>query len=352
MLRVNHAILHVCDFESCVNVFSEEELDLSDRKVKSYVGKTCRKALSSVENRRGEFEPDSSFEGEVRDYFANQVDFVSLSRQCAQFIAEELGHMESSESCDVLVADFEDDAPKVSTDTPEEDQEAAYEAQGKRYFVVALLNSRPAFMHEVGGGELGTRVDIARHHAILPNPSQKLSSYALVESKTLEVLFCDKEREISGEKRLLLPEGLLQCSSEASSKEVVDTVTRIVEEVAQEFGANTAVAASKAKAYVNENADDSAYLAPWDMAEEVFDDEPMQKRFEEAVAAENLPDKVPMEKKAAQRLARNHKIRTDTGIEITFPTEYSHNPDFIEFVSMPNGMISIELKNIGNIENR
>ncbi len=69
-----------------------------------------------------------------------------------------------------------------------------------------------------GAGENSARVDIARHHAILPNPSQKLSSYALVESKTLEVLFCDKEREISGEKRLLLPEGLLQCSSEASSK--------------------------------------------------------------------------------------------------------------------------------------
>ena len=197
------------------------------------MGQDVPKSAFERGNRRGEFEPDSSFEGEVRDYFANQVDFVSLSRQCAQFIAEELGHMESPESCDVLVADFEDDAPKVSADTPEEDQEAAYEAQGKRYFVVALLNSRPAFMHEVGGGELGTRVDIARHHAILPNPSQKLSSYALVESKTLEVLFCDKEREISGEKRLLLPEGLLQCSSEASSKEVVDTVTRIVEEVAQ-----------------------------------------------------------------------------------------------------------------------
>ena len=150
-----------------------------------------------------------------------------------------------------------------------------------------------------------------------------------MESKTLEVLFCDKEREISGEKRLLLPEGLLQCSSEASSRgsrRHSDVV--IVEEVAQEFGANAAVAASKAKAYVNENADDSAYLAPWDMAEEVFDDEPVRKRFEEAVAAENLPDEAPLEKKAAQRLARNHKIRTDTGIEITFPTEYSHNPRF------------------------
>ena len=33
MLRVNHAILHVCDFESCVNVFSEDELDLTNKNV-------------------------------------------------------------------------------------------------------------------------------------------------------------------------------------------------------------------------------------------------------------------------------------------------------------------------------
>ena len=352
MLRVNHAIVHVCDFESCVNVFSDEEIDLCDRKAKSYVGKVCRKALSSLENRRGVFEPGSAFGVEISDYFADRADFVALSRTCAECIAGELSHMESPESCDILVADFEDDAPKVSADTPEADADAAFEARGRRYFAIAMLSSRPAFMHEVASGDGGVRVDISRHHAILPNPSQKIASYALIEGETLEVLFCDKEREISGQSRLLLPEGLLQCTSEASSKEVVDAVTRIVEEVAEEFGANAAVAASKAKAYVNENADDSNYLAPWDMAEEVFDDEPMQKRFEEAVAAESLPEKVPMEKKAAQRLARNHKIRTDTGIEITFPTEYSNNSDFIEFVSMPNGMISIELKNIGNIENR
>ena len=51
-------------------------------------------------------------------------------------------------------------------------------------------------------------------------------------------------------------------------------------------------------------------------------------------------------------MTRNHKIRTDTGIEITFPAEYSQNPEFIEFTSAPNGLIQIELKNIGKIENR
>ncbi len=352
MLRVGHAILHACDFESCVNVFSDEEIDLSDKKAKSYVGKICRKALSSCENRRGSFEQDSTFKAEISDYFADRASFVELSHSCAEFIASELSHMESPESCDILVADFEDEAPQISADSSDADLDASFEARGRRYFIIAMLASRPAFTHEVSSGQGGVRVDISRHHAILPNPSQKIASYALIESETLEVLFCDKVREISGQSRELLPEGLLQCSSAASSKEVVETVTRIAEGIAEEFGANAALAASKAKAYVRENADDSDYLAPWDMAEEVFDDEPMQKRFEEAVAAEHLPDKVPMEKKAAQRLARSHKIRTDTGIEITFPTEYSHNPDFIEFVSMPNGMISIELKNIANIENR
>ena len=49
---------------------------------------------------------------------------------------------------------------------------------------------------------------------------------------------------------------------------------------------------------------------------------------------------------------RNHKIRTDTGIEISFPAEMGSNSEYIEFVNEPNGLISIELKNIGSIENR
>ncbi len=354
MFRINHAILHVFDFVSCVNVFSEEELDLTSKNAKNYVVKHARKALGCIENKHGTFSDDSMFAGELRSYFRGERDFVDLSVQIAQFMATELGHMEKPQSCDLLVADFEEDAPRPPADATEEELEAAYKAQGKRHFGIFLLESRQAYMHEVGSGESGgTRVDVKRHYAILPNPSQKVSSYALVDAETLAVSFVDKPREISGEERLLIPEGLLQCSQEASSKEVLDTVVRIVEEVADEYGANSAAALSKAKAaMMSEASEDSEYLAPWDLGAEVFDDEPLQRRFEEAVAAESIPERVPVEKKAVERVARNHKIRTDTGIEITFPSEYSTNPDFIEFISEPNGLISIELKNIGSIENR
>ena len=52
-------------------------------------------------------------------------------------------------------------------------------------------------MHEVGSNDFGdTATTIARHHAILPNPSQKVASFALISADDMAVWFVDKEREI------------------------------------------------------------------------------------------------------------------------------------------------------------
>ena len=80
--------------------------------------------------------------------------------------------------------------------------------------------------------------------------------------------------------------------------------------------------------------------------------EVMRERFEQAAQAVDLPERVPLEREAVRRVARSHKIRTDTGIEVTFPAEYSRNPEFITFTSEADGTISIQIKNIGSIENR
>ena len=53
-----------------------------------------------------------------------------------------------------------------------------------------------------------------------------------------------------------------------------------------------------------------------------------------------------------KKAGRSHKIKTDTGIEITFPSEYIENTDFIRFINNPDGTLSIELKNIGKIVNK
>ena len=75
MLRINHAILHVFDFTSCVNVFSQGELDLESKLVKNYVIKHVNKAFGNIDNKRGEFAPDSMFAAELKSYFTGDRDF-------------------------------------------------------------------------------------------------------------------------------------------------------------------------------------------------------------------------------------------------------------------------------------
>ncbi len=247
------------------------------------------------------------------------------------------------------------------------------------------MASRTAFMHEVAreGGEV--RNDIAKRYAILPGPSQKVSSYALVRASSMEAFYVDKKRKIMGEDTLIIPEGLLQCESGVSGKEVIgllqcesgvsgkeviEAVTRIVEEVAEEHGANTAVALAKAKAAVAEKvevdeeiapwgiAEDifeaavalakakaavaekvevDEEIAPWGIAEDIFEDEPVLKeRVEERVREERLPERVAVERAVVERApVRNHKIRTDTGIEISFPAEMLKDTDYVQFVNEP-----------------
>ena len=65
-----------------------------------------------------------------------------------------------------------------------------------------------------------------------------------------------------------------------------------------------------------------------------------------------IPAEVKLDRDFAIKKGRNHKIKTDTGIELLFPVDYFENKDFIEFINKPDGTISIELKNIGKIMNK
>ena len=84
---------------------------------------------------------------------------------------------------------------------------------------------------------------------------------------------------------------------EASSREVLEAVTTVVEEVAEEFGANTAVALSRAKAYVAVNAEESDEVDARELGREVFADQPrVAERFDRAVEEGALPERVVVEK--------------------------------------------------------
>lgn len=334
-MKINHAVLHVLDFDSAVNILSTRELALETRSVRGFVTKHLSRARSDADNRRCPFDEGSAFADELKRYFYGEREFLDLSLDIADFLSGELSRADKLESTDILVADFDDD-------------------DDVHWFGVLLLSSRMAFMHEVDNTGSGATCDIARRYAVLPNPSQKLSSYALVRASNLEILYRDVVRSIAGQDRMVLPEGLLQCGEGVSSKAVIDTVTQAVAQAAEDHGANPATAVAAVKAAVAEKVETDGELPPWDVIDEALEDEPvLREAAKEILRDEKVPERVQVESSQVERSAvRNIKIRTDTGIDITVPASLANNPDYVSFTSEPNGLISIELRNIGHIENR
>ena len=102
-MQINHAVLHVLDFDSAVNVFSERELDLDTRAARSFVSRHLLRARSAADNRLGSFAEQSAFAGEIKRYLFGEREFLDLTLDIAEFLSGELSRAEKLESTDAEI---------------------------------------------------------------------------------------------------------------------------------------------------------------------------------------------------------------------------------------------------------
>ncbi len=353
MLTINHAILHAYDFDTSENYESSRELAVEEKDIRSYVTRLVRKTLSSAESKHGSFSPESNFQKELKRYLAGEIGFVDLSHEVGDFFFDELRKSEDKLPYDLLLADVTDsDASKAADGDGDDD---GFGGSSRELMAIVLLARKQGYIHDVRQDVEMT--DIVKTDALLPLPTQKIDTYAVIDLGTWEIDFADKARTIAGQESYIVPDGLLQCTQEASTREVIESVTLAVEDVAEEYGLTPAIEVGRAKAYVAEQADEAEAIEPREVGKKLFADRPevqerYEKKMQEQAAKVAIPEEVPVRPSVAHRIAKNHRIRTDTGIEITFPSEYSSNDQYIEFTTLPDGHISITIKGVGSIENR
>ena len=330
---INKAILHILDFNSDVCVFSQRELDFSNDAIRIFIEKHLERIQLDSNRKHGTFNQQSSFVPILQNYLHGHSDIISFSTLLGNKLHEQILNSDRLDSTDFLVVDFSN--------------------ENVRYIALLLLMNRVAYTHQVVNNSGKIYNELIRHYAILPSVSQKIESYAIVDCSTFSVDFLDKKRMIDGQDTFVLPDRLLECSSSISSKEAIKTINQIASKVAENHGVNSAIMISKAKNYLRENAEISSSFSPHELGKDVFaDSEIMKSDFERHINEANLPSDIKITKSAAVRTGKNHKIKTDTGIEIIFPVEYFENHEYIEFVNNPDGTISIQLKNIGKIINK
>ena len=333
-MMISKAILHILDFTTNVCILSQRELDFSSDLVYEYVNKRIIRLLKDPGQQTGVFYATSHFQEWLNRLVQGEMEFDAFASTVAKALFDELQHCDDSESSDLLVVDFQDD-------------------DDVRQIALLVLDNKTAYTHQVMDEDTGLYNKLIKHYAILPRTGQKVDSYALVNCRDYSVRFVDKKRKCDGQDMYVLPDRLLQCTAQISGRDAVKMVHKITANIAENYGGDSVEALSKAKKYLAENAETEESFSPKELGKTVFGDNPvMEKQFDEQIAQAGLPDSVGVQKEFAQRTGRTHKIKTDTGIEIIFPSEYVENSDFIQFINNPDGTISIELKNIAKIENK
>lgn len=363
MIKLNHAILHAFDFETSSVYLSQQELDILDQKTRSYVVRLVRKALGSIDNQSGKVAPDTPLAKRLNELSQGMRSFIDFSVELTQALWEALRKSEDLEPADVLVTFFTDTAAAKVNALTEGGEMSSQLAEAKvqalddddfdeinqTYLGFFILPRKLTFAHEL----LGQTNQIVRQDATLPNPTQKIDSYALINLDTRDFFVSDKPRKVGSIEQQILLDEILRSSAEASAKNVVHEVESIASRVAQEFGQNVCEVVAKTKATVASRVQKEEEFNPHELAGELFEsNDTMRERFEEEVTQKSLPQKVVMKPSAATRLATQHKIKTDTGIEITFPTRYASNSNYLEFTRDEDGQVTILIKGVTHIENK
>lgn len=368
MVRITHAVLHVFDTDTGSCLLSDRELDLGERTARTYVQRIVRKAVASPENGTARLTEGHGIAHELMRYASGQREFVDLSQDIARMLWESLRASETMTPCDLLVVDFTDTEHASATALPSAEgdpdgadtreqagrnrADAECEDRMRRLFAVVVLARRKAFAHEFTEGDGSLRSDLLVYDALLPNPTQKLSQYALVDLTSGTIELVDEEIQIAGRSVPVLSETLFACTAAPSPHEVLDTVVRLVGTVAEEYGRSPIRAMADAKDYLTHSAQQTTAFAPSEVGEHVFAADPtLAERFDEVLQGESLPEAVSVRPTVANRLAKNHRIRTDTGIDIIFPSAYAADQHFIAFDQDENGGIQITIR-AARIESR
>ena len=331
-LVINQAILHVYDFLSGTVAPSENVLNLEDKWIQGYLNSIVRRCHYDTRIQEGSFHSDSTFLKLYEDFEAEGCSFVEYSQKTGEYVSEYLKSTDG-QSYDILFVDYRmDESP---------------------YLGMYLLENQKAYTHFCGADSTGNINNTIQYHScVLPSGSRKIASYALLKTISHEVSFCDDTKWTLGDVQVM-KDLILAWDSKRSHKEVMLDVQEVVSEVAVKCDENPTILLSRYKNYVQNALQETDAVSVEDLAVHVFNDsKKLQDTFISTSMEHDLPQQLPVSSHTVRSTMKNQKIRTDTGIELTFPTEYFENPDLIEFINHPDGTISIEIKKIGKITNR
>lgn len=146
----------------------------------------------------------------------------------------------------------------------------------------------------------------------------------------------------------------LNCHTALSQKARLDIVTKAVEQINNKYYEDSFDKRMEAKSVIHNDIEEQGTITPETIGEKLFGDVPeIKEEFTKKLEKYNLvAEEVKPQNKQTVKKFEKQFLTTDTGIEINIPMEEYNNGENIEFITNPDGTISVLIKNINKITSR
>lgn len=330
-IRINRAVLHILDSAMGMPVLSDAELDTGSEFC-DFLKSHIFRLLSGDDLKDCEFhKEESEVYRALQDY--SEENFIPITQMLAGMLFEIMNSNIAILPGDFILAEYRVDQ------TP--------------YLAMLKMNYKLSYTHMTESEGLGNKNSIARHRAILPSESQRLSEACFINLNDCSLRLVEKKYEVNGEKTAYFSELFLKCGGALSAKSKLAIVARAVEQVQKKYydEAEQFEASMAAKNIIHEELAEEGSLNIPRVIDKIFrEKEEFKQEVRERLDKYHIAEEqVTPQNEATVRKFEKQCLTTDTGIELRIPMEQYQNPDNVQFITNEDGTISVLLKNIGHI---
>ena len=331
---IRQGIVHILDGELGCPVFSEQLMELSPD-TNDFFRQHIFKIMSGDDMKKCYFNDEEGIEGMYK---------------LVKGFSEENMIQSSKEMAGLLYSIMNSNITIPSADF------AAITFQCKSILYLALLkmNYKESFVHMTNSLEGSNVNSIIKYRAALPASSSKLSEAVIINLKDYSVNIIEKKYEVNGEKCNYLSELYLKCIASMSSKSKLDIVTRTVEQLNKKHFEGKPVKQMEAKRIIKEEIEENGTISVEKISEKIYGKVPEIKEEFDAKMEKYHMQKAevkPQSEKTTRKFEKQY-LKTDTGIEINIPMEQYQDINQVEFITNPDGTVSVLIKNINKISTR
>lgn len=324
MISILEIYMHILDLTSGTKVFSENPMAL-DAEIESYLLAHLESFFEGLDIGHTQIEESSHVAQMMKS-----ENFKDFSLQIADAFLRVMEKTEEIKPCDLVCILFSKDEVE--------------------YVAAIKLNFKTSFSHHVEVIDTAITNKIVMHHTTLPPKSQKLEEGILIALHEQEAWIKDRQVTIDGKKTAYITEEILGIPRLITPKRAINEMTKAAEKTIEKFQDNPRVATAKVRAVIEDMIDHYGHVDASLIAEKCFETVEEKEAFEETVAKKGV-DQAPWDVPDSQKskIRRTQKIKTSSGVEIVVPYAYMAREENIEIINHPDGSVSIELKNLGEL---